>query len=177
MRRLLVALTAALLVLAPGTPAWAHARLVSSDPAEGSTLTAAPATVTLEFSERLNPDFTTVVLSDAAMRRVPAADVTVENARGTLTPTGELANGIHTVAYRVVSVDGHTVQGSYTFTLADPELPAAVAPQQSAAAAPDTSPAVSGGVLIGVAAAGVLLFVGAAGLLIFGRRRRSTAGA
>lgn len=173
MRRLLIAVAAVLAVLGPGSPAWAHAQLVSADPAKGATLTAAPATVTLGFSERLNPDFTTIVVSDAARQRVAASEATVDKARGTITLTGALGNGVYTVAYRVVSVDGHIVQGSYPFTLADPNLPAAAPPEPSRAAAPapaDTSGGAPTWLLIG-SGGGLLLMVAAAGLRLTTRRR------
>lgn len=176
MRRLLVAVAVLLGVLAPGSPAWAHASLVAADPVKDSTLTAAPAGVTLEFNERLNPDFTTIVVSDAAKQRVPASGATVDDVRGKVTFTGGLpANGVYTVAYRVVSVDGHTVQGSYTFTLADPDLPdAPAAPAPSTAAMPgpaDDTEGLPTGLLIGLGVAGGVLVVGAGAWFVAGRRR------
>ncbi|WP_433796446.1 copper resistance CopC family protein [Actinoplanes sp. CA-252034] len=174
MRRLFAAAAVLSATLAPGTPAWAHATLVSADPAEGVTLVTAPSAVTLEFNERLNPDFTTIVVSDTAQQRVAASPATVDGARGTLTLTAALSNGGYTVAYRVVSVDGHTVQGSYPFTLADPRLPAAVPAQASVAAAPPPVDGSGGGltgVLIGVGAGGVVLVTVAARRYLSGRRR------
>ncbi|GIE76365.1 hypothetical protein Aph02nite_23150 [Actinoplanes philippinensis] len=177
MRRLPAAVVAAVLaVLAPGTPAWAHAQLVSADPANGATVSSAPAGVTLEFSERLNPDFTTVVVSDAVRQRVAAGPVTVDGARGAVAFSAALGNGTYTVAYRVVSVDGHTVQGSYPFTLADPDLPAASPASAPAAAAPAAGPGGAGGLLIAAGGAVVLLAVAAvATALRSGRWKRPAA--
>lgn len=174
MRKALLALAAVLAVLLPGTPAWAHAQLVSADPAKDATLPTAPTAVTLTFSERLNPDFTTIVVSDAAKQRVPASAPAVDAAAGSVTLTQALNNGSYTVAYRVVSVDGHTVQGSYAFTVKDPAKPAAAPPPASApaAAAPSAdSGGIPSGVLIGLGAAGVLL--AAAAYLFLGGRRRA----
>ncbi|BEL05568.1 hypothetical protein Q0Z83_037590 [Actinoplanes sichuanensis] len=163
MKRLLLTVAAVLAALGPGTPAWAHARLVTADPAADTTLTAAPTAVTLGFSERLDADFTTIVVSDAARQRVPASPVTVDGARGTLTLTGALSNGVYTVAFRVVSVDGHTVHGSYPFTLADPARPAAApAPAATvpAAARDSTGPALAvGGGGVVLAAVAVWLYL------------------
>ncbi|WP_328474551.1 copper resistance protein CopC [Actinoplanes sp. NBC_00393] len=172
MRRLLLALAAVLAVLAPSTSAWAHAQLVASVPTRDATLAEAPSVVTLEFNERLNPDFTTIVVSDAAQQRLPASDVVVDDVRGRVTLTGPPANGTFTVAYRVVSVDGHTVQGSYPYTVADPDLPAASA--SAVAAAPDADEATGGvpaGVLAGLGATGALLVAVTALLYVSGRRR------
>ncbi len=171
MRRIAVALAAVLVVLLPGTPAQAHAQLVSSDPAGQSTLAAAPTSVTLTFNERLNPDFTTIVVSDAAKQRIATSAPAVDRAQGTVTLTGALGNGAYTVAYRVVSVDGHTVQGSYPFTLNDPALPPAAAPSAAAAAPVADSGVIPTGVLIGLGAAGIVLAALAAFFFLKGRRR------
>lgn len=173
MRKALLALAAVLVVLLPAAPAWAHAQLVSADPAKDATLSKAPASVTLTFSERLNPDFTTIVVSDAGRRRIPAATPAVDGGVGSVALGGRLGNGAYTVAYRVVSADGHTVQGSYPFTVADPALPAA----ETAAAPPAAAPPAgdSGGIpvplLIGLAAFGVVLVAVAVRLWTTARRR------
>jgi methionine-rich copper-binding protein CopC len=170
----LVAVTAVMLaVAAPGTPAWAHAQLTFADPAKDLTLSVAPAAVTLGFNERLRPDFTTIVVSDPARQRVAAAPAAVEDKRATVTLTGTLSNGTYTVAYRVVSVDGHTVQGSYPFTVADPNLPPAVQAPASAAAAPASGGEGAGytGPLIG---AGIVLLTALGAWFYLSGRRRSS---
>lgn len=126
MRRLLIALAVAGIVMLPAAPAWAHNQLAGSDPAAGAVLTRAPASVSLRFLQRLDPLYTTIVVSDANRRTLPATAPVIDGGSGTITLTGAPPNGSYTVAYRVVSVDGHAVQGSYGFTLADPSLPAAV---------------------------------------------------
>jgi methionine-rich copper-binding protein CopC len=170
-RKALAALAAVVIVLLPAAPAWAHAQLVSADPAEDASLARAPASVTLTFSERLNPEFTTIVVSDAARQRIPAAAPTVDAGKGTVSLTQPLSNGAYTVAYRVVSVDGHTVQGSYPFTVADPARPAAAAASQPAVARADRSTGISTPVLIGLGSFGVLCVLVVAYLYVSGRRR------
>lgn len=173
-RRAAVGLAAVVAVLLPGTPVWAHTALVSADPAKDATLARAPSAVTLVFSQSLNPDFTTIVVSDASRRRVPAAPPSIKDGAGTVALSGALTNGAYTVAYRVVSTDGHTVQGSYVFTVADPAQPAAVAPSVAAAAPP--APADRGRpalVLAGLAALAVVLAAAAWWLVM---RRRAAAG-
>ncbi|MFJ6167739.1 copper resistance protein CopC [Micromonospora orduensis] len=113
-------LTAALALLVPGVPAQAHNTLRSASPARDATLTSAPVEVTLEFMDELDPAFATVVLTGADRRRIATGDPVVGGARSTVQVTGAVANGTYTVAYRVVSVDGHPLQGSYPFTVADP---------------------------------------------------------
>jgi copper resistance protein C len=174
-----MALAAVLAVLLPGTPAWAHAQLVGSDPAKDATLSRAPASVTLSFSERLEPEFATIVVSDAARQRIAASPATVDAERSTVRLTQPLRNGTYTVAYRVVSVDGHTVQGSYLFTVTDPALPAAavpVTPTGAAVASPPGPGGLATPVLIGLVAVGILGVLIAVHLYVSGRRRAAAAG-
>ncbi|MFC8848032.1 MULTISPECIES: copper resistance protein CopC [unclassified Micromonospora] len=166
------------LLLAPASPAAAHNSLLAATPAQDARLTAAPTAVTLRFLERLNPEFTTIVLSDAGRQKVPTGAPAVDGAAGTVTIDQPLANGTYTVAYRVVSTDGHPVQGSYRFTVDDPAAPAAstaaagtAAPASpvSAAGATDDGPSVA---LLAAGAAVVVAVAGAA-VLLFRRRRTS----
>lgn len=156
-------------VLIPAGPAWAHNSLRTATPARDATLPSAPTEVTLEFMQRLDPTFTTVVLTDAARRKLPIGEPVVTGATSTVQVTEKLPNGTYTVAYRVVSVDGHPVQGSYPFTVADPTSSAAPvvtvgasAPVPSAAMEPDGDP--SAGLLVAGAAL-ALLVLATAGLL------------
>ncbi|WP_030268481.1 copper resistance CopC family protein [Micromonospora globosa] len=186
---LAAALTALLLV--PATPAAAHNSLQEATPARDARLTAAPTQVTLRFLQGLNPSFTTITVSDAAQRTVPTSAPAVDGATGTVTIDEPLGNGTYTVAYRVVSRDGHPVQGSYRFTMADPaapapSAPASAAPTPTAVAAsagvdgadePDASGARSGddgppvALLAGGAVAGLLVITGI--VLLVARRARA----
>ncbi|SNY54678.1 copper resistance CopC family protein [Paractinoplanes atraurantiacus] len=166
-RRLLVALLVLGAFLVPGSPAWAHNQLTYAEPAADSKLAAPPTSVTLRFVETLKPDFTTIVVSGANRQRVPSTPPAIQGNTGVLTLTGELANGLYTVAYRTVSVDGHAVQGSYTFVVDDPAKPAAAI----AVAAPSSSSKDGGFAMIPVliaVSAGIVL----AAVAFFLRMRR-----
>ncbi|MHA4949521.1 copper resistance CopC family protein [Micromonospora sp. SD19] len=157
-------------VLIPAGPAWAHNSLRAATPARDATVPSAPTEVTLEFMQRLDPTFTTIVLTDAAKRKLPTGEPVVTGATSTVRVTDTLPNGTYTVAYRVVSVDGHPVQGSYPFTVADPTSSAAPVANLSASA---TAPAAAGtesddgpsaGVLVAGAALALVVLVTAVGL-------------
>ncbi|MET7949485.1 copper resistance CopC family protein [Micromonospora sp. NPDC005324] len=155
-------------VLIPASPAWAHNSLKTATPARDATLPSAPTEVTLEFMQRLDPAFTTIVLTDAAKRKLPTGAPVVTGAKSTVQVTDTLPNGTYTVAYRVVSVDGHPVQGSYPFTVADPTsttAPAANVSASAPAAAAVEPGGPSAGVLVVAGAALALLVLVAAGLL------------
>ncbi|MGW3615740.1 copper resistance CopC family protein [Micromonospora arida] len=146
-------------VLIPASPAWAHNSLRTATPARDATVPSAPTEVTLEFMQRLDPAFTTIVLTDAAKRKLPTGEPVVTGAKSTVQVTDTLPNGTYTVAYRVVSVDGHPVQGSYPFTVADPTSTVAPVVAVSASApAPAAAAAESGGgPSVGVLVAGAVL--------------------
>lgn len=140
------ALAAVATLQLPAAPAAAHNTLRSATPAQDARLASAPTEVTLEFLQALKPAFTTIVLSDSAGQKMPAGEAVIDGAKATLPITGTLPNGSYTVAYRVVSADGHPVQGSYPFAVADPAAPSATAPSaESPAASPAAAVARSSG--------------------------------
>lgn len=110
-----------MLTLASLAPAgaWAHAYLVKAIPAQRAVLYAAPARVQLWFNERLEPRFCSVAVTDAAGKSVDQADLQVPagDPRQLSIGLAPLAAGTYTVKYRVLSVDGHVMEGRFTFTV------------------------------------------------------------
>ncbi|MFF0465521.1 copper resistance CopC/CopD family protein [Streptomyces mexicanus] len=121
-----------LLLLAGAGPAAGHAALRSLDPADGTVLPSAPRALTLTFTESVGLLDDTFRLFGPDGRRVrtdPAehAPGRADTARVAF-PAG-LGRGTFTVAWRVVSADGHPVSGAFTFSVGSPSAaPAAVAP-------------------------------------------------
>jgi hypothetical protein len=105
----------------PG-PARAHAALVRSSPARRATLHRSPARVQLWFSERLEAAYSSVSVWTADGRRVDAGDARVEPEDPTQLSVGlpALAPGRYTVRFRVLSVDGHIVESTLPFAVAEP---------------------------------------------------------
>lgn len=137
MRRVLSALVVvALLALIAPQAAQAHAGLLSSDPADGSSLQAAPADVTLEFSEPLLEDTADVSIQSPAGEVLTAA-VEAAGATVVIPWPQEAVEGDFSVNFRVVSGDGHPIEGTVAFTIE----PAAASDTETAAAA--SAPAAS----------------------------------
>ena len=132
---LLLALVAAAAVLLPGSPAWAHNALADATPAKNATVKKAPTSVKLKFLQKLNPAQTSITITGAG--EIAATAPKVDGATGSIT-FEPLMNGAYTVTYAVVSKDGHPVQGSYEFTVADPAA-SAPAPTASASTAPTSA--------------------------------------
>jgi copper transport protein len=107
-------------LLAPATAAFFHATLRSSSPAAGSTLDRAPAEIRLVFSEEIEPSLGGIRLvgPDGRDTRLAAAgDPRDVSALVAPVPPG-LANGTYRVEWRIVSEDGHPIDGRFEFTLA-----------------------------------------------------------
>jgi copper resistance protein C len=135
LRTVAVGLLAGLALLLGSTPALAHTKLLSSDPADGASLDSAPQHVSLTFNETMTPGFSTITVvgPDGAhyeTGQVGAEGGTVSIALLPLSPAGR-----YEIGYRVVSADGHPVTGSVAFTLTTPG-PGATTPTPEPSAAP-----------------------------------------
>jgi methionine-rich copper-binding protein CopC len=141
-RLLAATLVAAFLaVLVPG-PAWAHNSLTKAEPGRNATLDRAPAGVRLTFLQKVDPEALTITVTDAAQRAVSTGPAGADGRTGSIDFTEPPGNGVYTVTYRVVSLDGHPVQGSYRFTVDDPTAtPAPSAAPVSPSAQPSSAPA------------------------------------
>ena len=97
--------------------ALAHSGLQRAEPPVDSTLKRPPTEVKLNFTERLEPAYSTVRVEDGQGARVDRDDSHVDRSspllmRVTLPP---LASGTYTVIWRVLSVDWHITEGRFTF--------------------------------------------------------------
>ena len=98
--------------------ASAHAFLVKSNPAVGSVATR-PGTLTLEFSEGIEPIFSGVdLLSASGMPIMLEQFHFADGGRKVLVaPLPVLTPGSYHVKWHVVSVDTHRTEGEFTFTV------------------------------------------------------------
>ncbi|GGD08212.1 copper resistance CopC family protein [Nocardioides daphniae] len=107
---------AAATVLLGAAPALAHAGLTGSSPEDGTSLTELPTEVVLTFSEEVRTPATVVVTGpDGA--GLQSGEATVEGDEVRQPVERGRAAGEHTIAYRVISSDGHPITGQVRFTL------------------------------------------------------------
>jgi copper transport protein len=107
-------------------PAFAHAQLRATEPAEGAMLPSAPDRVTLEFNEPVAPLVLRWITPGGT---VADLDGSVVNTTVTVASPDDLAEGTHLLTWRVMSVDGHPVGGTLTFHVVAPSTaPAKTAP-------------------------------------------------
>ena len=112
------AIVVALALLLPAAAA-AHAVLVKSSPARRAVLALSPARVELTFNERLEPAYSTLSVWAAGDKRVDDGKVVIapDNPRRVSVGLPSLSAGAYTVKFRVLSVDGHLVEGTYPFEI------------------------------------------------------------
>ena len=113
--------TSAVLSLAGTMAALAHAHLVRAVPAVGGTVHDAPSEVTLRFSEKLEPKFSSVIVRDSTGKQVDKGDAAVDKAdrmviRVLLPP---LQPGFYKVEWKAMSADTHKVNGDFTFKVGE----------------------------------------------------------
>ncbi len=105
------------LLLALGTRAvGAHAFLDHASPLVGSTVRSAPRDVSLWFTQDLEPAFSSVQVTDANGARVDQGKAQI---RGNVMRIGlkHLSPGTYRVRWRALSVDTHTTEGSFSFSV------------------------------------------------------------
>lgn len=114
----LLALLMAMVVTA--APADAHARLESSSPKDGATLTAVPPEIMLRFNEPIKDGLNQVTVTSGS-DDVATGKVQVEGSSVYQPVDFQMDPGEYTVSYKVVSADGHPVSGSFSFSYDPPE--------------------------------------------------------
>jgi len=98
------------------TAAVAHAFLNHADPGAGAALTQPPKEISLTFTEKLEPTFSGVSISDSTGHDMEAASPVVSGTSITVA-LKPLATGSYRVAWHAVSVDSHRTEGSYSFSI------------------------------------------------------------
>ncbi|MFI5640815.1 copper resistance CopC/CopD family protein [Streptomyces goshikiensis] len=154
------------LVLGGAGAAFAHAGLSGSDPADGAVLKAAPQYVTLTFTESVSFSDDSLRVLSPQNERVnprPARHVDGKDNTARVELSGTLPQGTYTVAWRVVSADGHPISGAFVFSNGKPSETAAVVATGSP---DDTAVGRLYGVFRYVAYSGLALLVGAAAFVL-----------
>jgi methionine-rich copper-binding protein CopC len=114
MRKLIIA--SLLLVALESGVARAHAFLDHANPLVGSTVQSAPHEVTLTFTQNLEAAFSNVQVTDSSGARVDQGKPQIS---GNTMRIGlkALKPGSYRVRWHALSVDTHTTEGSFSFTV------------------------------------------------------------
>jgi copper transport protein len=183
---LVLSLLAPLDATTASPPALMHATLLSSEPAAKATLATSPSRIRLVFSEEIEPSLGRIRLVGPGGRVVTLkSSGDPRNVSALVAPvTSPLEPGVYRVEWRIVSEDGHPIDGEYSFTLAAPgdsrRPPATAAPSaptpasESEPSAADTTDAghtladvpVVAATLRGIAVGTLAAFAGLLGFLV-----------
>src|SRR5437773_9296806 len=117
MKRTIVSLF--LIVLTGAGRVEAHAFLKDAEPGVGSTIQASPSEVRIRFTENIEPAFSSIQVFDASGKEVDKRDVHLDRSDHALLHISlpRLDAGIYKVVWRVISVDKHVTNGSFTFRI------------------------------------------------------------
>ena len=119
MHKTILATATTLALIAAGGTAWAHAHLKTAAPAPDSTVQAAPEVVTIDFTEGVEPQFSSIEVQDAAGHRVDkgaAATAPTDNKRFSV-GLQSLQPGTYKVTWHATAVDTHKTDGTFQFTV------------------------------------------------------------
>lgn len=125
---LLAALFTALLVTGTAGPALAHDTLRESVPEKGATVTSVER-VTLEFSA--SGRMPLVIVRDSGGAQYQSGEPELDG-RFVRQQVRALPDGAYTIAYRIISSDGHPIEGEIPFTVAGATATATASPSASA---------------------------------------------
>ncbi|QOR71316.1 copper resistance protein CopC [Ruania alkalisoli] len=107
---------AATALILPAAPASAHSALISSDPEDGAVLDTPPTEVVLTFNEDILEMGTSIEVTGPDGAEAGEGDPVLNGPEVTQPLAADLAAGEYTMIWRVVSADGHPIDGELTFT-------------------------------------------------------------
>lgn len=123
--RVLIGLSIGLLFLFPNY-AYAHAQVTETFPKSHSTLTEVPDQVWIEFDGNLTEiegaDVNFLEVCDSSGASIAIGKTIVSGARVIVNLSSRVNPGLVKASYRVVSGDGHPVEGGFSFNLNTPDL-------------------------------------------------------
>jgi methionine-rich copper-binding protein CopC len=105
-------------ILLPTASALAHAMLDHANPRVGNTVATAPREVTLWFTQKLEPAFSTMTVTDSSGQRVEAGKPSVSG-NVMRVPLRAVKAGTYRVVWHVLSVDTHKTEGSFNFRVGE----------------------------------------------------------
>jgi copper resistance protein C len=101
--------------------ALAHSFLVEATPSSKDHVATSPKTIKLRFGGGVEPKYSKLTVENADGKVLGEGSIgTPEKPRELSMDSPDLAPGKYVVRYRVLSVDGHVVEGNYDFTV-DPK--------------------------------------------------------
>ncbi|GAA4555406.1 hypothetical protein GCM10023193_01700 [Planotetraspora kaengkrachanensis] len=129
-------LATVVLSLGLSAPAQAHTTLKSSTPEKNAEVESL-GKVTLEFSESVR--FPTLLVRGAGGKRYESGQPVVNGVKVSIGVDESIPDGAYTIAWRVVSEDGHPLTGEIPFTVAGKPSPPATQEAGTPSATPTSA--------------------------------------
>ncbi|MFY9231589.1 MAG: copper resistance CopC family protein [Candidatus Nanopelagicales bacterium] len=117
-------------VIAPAV-AHAHASAVGSTPSADEVLDSAPSMVEVQFDSALLDMGAALVVRGADGSSITVGDGVIGDRVYSIAVDPEAPSGTYDVAYRVVSADGHTIEGSFSYVVNGPAQEPSATPAES----------------------------------------------
>ncbi len=119
--KVLFAVLMILPIVAAAPRAWAHSFPEEEAPSAGATVAAAPAQVSIQYDAPIESLFDSLQVLDASGQdKATGAPQVSADGHQLSVPVAALTPGDYTVKWRVVCIDTHHTEGSYTFTVKTP---------------------------------------------------------
>jgi hypothetical protein len=119
MRKLSLAVLALVCLVLSSPISFAHGEIVTTYPLRDSTSSPTPTQVWIEFDGELQlidgEVINTLKVKDSTGLVVSSEEAVIEGSKISTQISDQSVGGVFTVEYRIVSEDGHPVEGSYTF--------------------------------------------------------------
>ena len=108
-----------MVLLAPASPAFAHAFMERASPPVGSEVGSSPPELSITFTEAVEPLFSTIEVRDPSGTAIAAGKPhsAPGNDRRLVIDLPKLPPGNYTVIWHATSVDTHKTEGRYQFTV------------------------------------------------------------
>ena len=112
-------IVAVAVLLASTGAVLAHSFPKTSEPAAGSTVQTAPTAVVIDFTEALEPHFSSLQVFDAQQHQVDKRDAHLDprDAKRFSVDLAPLTAGTYKVVWHATSVDTHKTEGHFTFSV------------------------------------------------------------
>ncbi|MGG3466114.1 copper resistance protein CopC [Neobacillus pocheonensis] len=129
-RNHILLLTILFIFLFPTFPS-AHAYIKKSTPTENEVFDQPPQKVTIQFDEAIQPDYHSLQVFDSKGKRVDQKNERIDPANPAIIEAdlqGNLPNDTYSIQWRVVSGDGHPIEGVIPFQIGQEAKGTAIAP-------------------------------------------------
>jgi len=165
-----VLLLCSVLLIAAPAYAFAHGEMVQAFPEVDSKVLTAPAEVSIEFDSKLqtigDANINLITVTDNQGQIISSPTSVVEGSKISTRLQLTDITGLVSVHYRIVSEDGHPVEGDYSFTVGETSIMISAGDEESTEA--EEAIAQESGSNLLVNGVGILILIGI--VLVFVRR-------